>query len=124
MTGHRLTLGVKVTIVIIASKRWNAVVLSVVLGTIFGFIIDLNKWITTGALSLQKPIAKWMKHGHTKLSDDNVTATLVTIVVLFCASGSGIYGSIDAGMTGDSTILISKSILDFSTYNARYDWRL
>ena len=124
MTGHGLTLGVKVTIVIIASKRWNAVVLSVVLGTIFGFIIDLNKWITTGALSLQKPIAKWMKHGHTKLSDDNVTATLVTIVVLFCASGSGIYGSIDAGMTGDSTILISKSILDFSTYNTRYDWRL
>ena len=96
-------------------KFMPAVILAVVLGTIFGFIIDLNKWITTGALSLQKPIAKWMKHGHTKLSDDNVTAALVTIVVLFCASGSGIYGSIDAGMTGDSTILISKSILDFFT---------
>lgn len=35
--------------------------------------------------------------------------------VLFCASGTGIYGSLDAGMTGDSTILISKSILDLFT---------
>ena len=28
---------------------------------------------------------------------------------------SGIYGSLDSGMTGDSTILISKSVLDFFT---------
>ncbi|HAR0640371.1 TPA: DUF554 domain-containing protein, partial [Enterococcus faecium] len=31
------------------------------------------------------------------------------------ASGTGIYGSLDSGMTGDSTILISKSVLDFFT---------
>lgn len=37
------------------------------------------------------------------------------IIVLFCASGTGIYGSLDAGMTGDNTILFSKSILDFFT---------
>ena len=42
-------------------------------------------------------------------------STLVTIIVLFCASGMGIYGSLDAGMTGDSTILISKSVLDLFT---------
>ena len=35
--------------------------------------------------------------------------------MLFCASGTGIYGSLDSGMTGDHTILISKSILDFFT---------
>ncbi|MVY85424.1 DUF554 family protein, partial [Escherichia coli] len=40
---------------------------------------------------------------------------LVTVIVLFCASGTGIYGSLDSGMTGDSTILISKSVLDFFT---------
>ena len=40
---------------------------------------------------------------------------LVTIIVLFCASGTGIYGSLDSGMSGDHTILISKSILDFFT---------
>ena len=39
----------------------------------------------------------------------------MTVFVLFCASGTGIYGSLDSGMTGDSTILISKSVLDFFT---------
>ena len=38
---------------------------------------------------------------------------LVTVIVLFCASGTGIYGSIISGMNGDNSILFSKSILDF-----------
>ncbi len=40
---------------------------------------------------------------------------MITIIVLFCASGTGIYGSLTEGMNGDATILISKSILDFFT---------
>lgn len=42
-------------------------------------------------------------------------AVLVTALVLFCASGTGIYGAIVAGMTGDHSILLAKSILDFAT---------
>ena len=45
----------------------------------------------------------------------NNSAVLVTARVLFCASGTGIYGSIVAGMTGDHSILLAKSILDFAT---------
>lgn len=48
-------------------------------------------------------------------STDNNSAVLVTALVLFCASGTGIYGSIVAGMTGDHSILLAKSILDFAT---------
>ena len=40
---------------------------------------------------------------------------LVTAIVLFCASGTGIYGSIVSGMSGDHSILIAKSVLDFFT---------
>ena len=40
---------------------------------------------------------------------------MITALVLFCASGTGIYGSLVSGMTGDHSILISKSILDFFT---------
>ena len=40
---------------------------------------------------------------------------LVTAIVLFCASGTGIYGSIVSGMTGDHSILLAKSILDLPT---------
>ena len=51
--------------------------------------------------------------GRTGTSDNS--AVLVTALVLFCASGTGIYGSIVAGMTGDHSILLAKSILDFAT---------
>ena len=39
----------------------------------------------------------------------------MTAIVLFCASGTGIYGSIVSGMSGDHSILIAKSILDLFT---------
>ena len=48
-------------------------------------------------------------------SESQDTALLVTTIVLFCASGSGIYGSIISGISGDHSILLAKSILDLFT---------
>ena len=53
------------------------------------------------------------KSGHSQLSKEEFDSLLVTVIVLFCASGTGIYGSIVSGMTGDHSILIAKSVLDF-----------
>ena len=39
----------------------------------------------------------------------------VGIVVLFCASGTGIFGALTEGMTHDPSILFTKSFLDFFT---------
>ena len=64
---------------------------------------------------MQKPIAKLFSGEQTTLSQEDFLNQLVTIIVLFCASGTGIYGSLDLGMTGDSSVLIAKSILDFFT---------
>ena len=63
---------------------------------------------------MEKMIAKFVKH-KSDLSEEEFVTTLVTIIVLFCASGTGIYGCLDSGMSGDHTILLSKSILDFFT---------
>ena len=64
---------------------------------------------------MQKPISKIFPSERLGMSHEKeFITTLVTVIVLFCASGTGIYGSLDSGMTGDSTILISKSVLDFS----------
>ena len=51
----------------------------------------------------------------TTLSQEEFTSTLVTIIIPSCASRTGTYGSILSGMTGDHTILISKSILNLFT---------
>jgi uncharacterized membrane protein YqgA involved in biofilm formation len=37
------------------------------------------------------------------------------LLVLFCTGGTGIVGSIQEGLTGDSSTLIVKSVLDFFT---------
>ena len=49
------------------------------------------------------------------LPREEYLSLLVTGIVLFCSSGTGIYGCLDAGMTGNATVLLSKSILDFFT---------
>ena len=41
--------------------------------------------------------------------------SLVAIIILFCASGTGIFGAMREGMTGDNSILIAKAFLDFFT---------
>lgn len=39
----------------------------------------------------------------------------ITILVLFCVSGMGIFGAMHEGMTGDTSILFAKSVLDLFT---------
>ncbi|KRM56061.1 DUF554 domain-containing protein [Lacticaseibacillus sharpeae] len=95
-------------------KNMPVVIFAVIIGTAFGLLIHLGDRIDDGARLMQKGIGHIIK---TKpdMPEKEFTATLVTIIVLFCASGTGIYGALTNGMTGDATILISKSILDFFT---------
>ncbi|MFC3931939.1 DUF554 domain-containing protein [Streptococcus dentapri] len=92
----------------------SAVVFAVVLGTTVGLFLNLDKWINKGSLLMEKGMSKIFP-SNSDLSKEQFLADLVTVIVLFCASGTGIYGSLVNGMTGDASILISKSILDFFT---------
>ncbi len=96
-------------------KYMPAVIFALVIGTGIGLSLHLGEAINRGGGLMQKPISKLFPNENVTLSHQEFTDTLVTVIVLFCASGTGIYGSLDSGMTGDSTILISKSILDFFT---------
>lgn len=99
---------------VVLMQNMPAVIFSVIIGTAIGLWIHLGDLISKGGVLMQKPIAKLIG-GNKDMEQDAYEALLVTIIVLFCASGTGIYGSIDSGMTGNHTILISKSILDFFT---------
>ena len=63
---------------------------------------------------LQKGISRFVKTS-SDVSEAEFEATLVTCITLFCASGTGIYGSIIAGMSADHSVLIAKAILDLFT---------
>ncbi|MFR7714257.1 MAG: DUF554 domain-containing protein, partial [Blautia obeum] len=96
-------------------ENMPAVIFSVVIGTGIGLAIHLGERINAGAGVMQRVIGKFIKNSNSELSEDEFMNTLVTIIVLFCASGTGIYGSIVSGMSGDHSVLISKSILDLFT---------
>lgn len=100
---------------IVLMKNMPAVIFSVIIGTAIGLAIHLGDKIDRGAKGMQSIISRFVKTENGRTSEADFTATLVTCIVLFCASGTGIYGSIVSGMTGDHSILIAKSILDLFT---------
>ena len=129
LAGHKLPENLKVQLNIVLGlcsmgmgisavglmKNMPAVIFAIVLGSGIGLAIGLGGWIDKGAEAMQRPVTRLLHSQNSSMSQEEFTATLVTVIVLFCASGTGIYGSLDAGMTGDNTILISKSILDLFT---------
>lgn len=100
---------------IVLMENMPAVIFALIIGTIFGLIIHLGEKINAAAGGMQKLVSKFVKNTNTEISEAEFIATLVTVIVLFCASGTGIYGAIISGMTGDHSILIAKSILDLFT---------
>ena len=100
---------------IVLMKSMPAVIFSVILGTVIGLAIHLGDKINAAGRGMQRIVSKFVKAPDSGVSPEEFTATLVTVIVLFSASGTGIYGSIISGMTGDHSILIAKSILDMPT---------
>lgn len=108
------SMGMGVTSIVLM-KNMPAVIFSVVLGTAIGLLTGFGAWVNRAALALEKPAARLASGKRKNISGEDYVSLLVTAAVLFCASGTGIYGSLDAGISGDHTVLISKSVLDFFT---------
>ena len=80
-------------------------IVCMVLGTLIGELIDIDKGITK--------FGDWLK-GKFKSNEDNTfTQGFLTASVTFCVGAMTIIGSIEDGISGDFTILLAKSILDF-----------
>ena len=94
---------------IVLMRNMPAVVLALILGTLIGVVCQLEQRIERAGVAMRKLIP-----GAGSM-DEAASALLVTALVLFCSSGTGIYGAIISGMSGDHSILIAKSILDFFT---------
>ena len=100
---------------IVLMKYMPAVVFALIIGTIVGVVFKLGDKVYELCSKLQKVMIRIVPKKETNMSETEFLATLITVIVLFCSSGMGIYGSLSEGMTGDSSLLITKSILDFFT---------
>ena len=100
---------------IVLMKYMPAVVFALIIGTIVGLVFNLGNKVYELCSKLQKVMIRIVPKKETNMSETEFLATLITVIVLFCSSGMGIYGSLSEGMTRDSSLLITKSILDFFT---------
>lgn len=85
----------------------NALILiaSVVLGVIVGTLLDIDGAIAKFA----NKVESCLKKDGTNIS---IAEGLVSATLLFCVGSMTVTGSIQAGLTGDNTILITKAMLD------------
>ncbi len=81
-------------------------IVSMVIGALIGTAMDIDGKLNGAGNWLSKKI-KTKDSGKSSLAEGFVTASLV-----FCIGAMTILGSLDAGLKGDNTTLITKSILD------------
>ena len=91
-----------------ALKGENPLILigSIFIGVIIGTWIDIDKRITSAG--------NWMENRFKKTDGDSpsITQGFVTASLLFCIGAMTIVGSLNAGLTGDIDMLLTKSVLD------------
>lgn len=99
---------------VIQVKYMPAVVLAMIVGTAIGEVLFVERGIGKAAGSTRSIINAILPPVK-GLSQEQFTEKFVAILVLFCASGTGVFGAMHEGMTGDPSILYIKTVLDFFT---------
>lgn len=100
---------------IVEMNALAAVVLSIILGSAIGELIMLEKGIEWCAVRVQAQINRVFPHKGEAMDEKEFMEKFIAILILFSASGTGIFGAIMEGMNGDHSVLFAKSILDFIT---------
>ena len=113
MTFGLCSVGLGITLVL-KVKYMPAVVLAMIVGALIGELLHLERGIGKAAGSTRGLINKVFPPVQ-GLSHEEFTEKFVAILVLFCASGTGVFGAMTEGMSGDPSILYIKTILDLFT---------
>jgi uncharacterized membrane protein YqgA involved in biofilm formation len=91
--------------IMMALKTTNLIfiIISIVIGSIIGEIIDIDKWINNFGEILKKKF---------KDKNDRFSEGFITAFLLYCMGSMTILGAIEEGLGGIPNLLITKSILD------------
>lgn len=88
-------------------KNLPAVVLALVFGTAIGELLHMEHSLVAGLKFLGQKVPLVLDSGKIDV--------LISVIILFCFSGTGIFGTMNEALSGDHTLLLAKSILDFFT---------
>lgn len=81
------------------------VVISVVVGTLIGELLDID--------GLVRRFGEWLKQKTGNAKDRTFVDAFVTASVTVCIGAMAIVGALEDGMVGDISILVTKAVLDF-----------
>lgn len=98
-----MTMGISL---ILKGKNLSPVILSLLVGGVLGEALQLEKRVNGLVIQVTEKVLKGEAMSEAHLMQ------IATVMVLFCFSGTGWYGALFEGMTGDGSILITKAILD------------
>ncbi|MGO4946966.1 DUF554 domain-containing protein [Blautia sp. Sow4_E7] len=87
----------------------SAVILALLVGCSVGDVLKLEDRACRGIGTLPRKIP-WFSG-----MDEKKTEALISVLILILTSTAGIFGAMNEGITGDYSVLLTKSILDFFT---------
>lgn len=96
-------------VLILRVNTLSAAVLSMLAGALAGEALQLEQRVNA---LVTKVTSRLMRGAN---ADETYLIQVATVVVLFCFGGTGWYGALYEGMTGDGSILVTKAILDATT---------
>jgi uncharacterized protein len=99
---------------VVKVKTLPPVFLALIVGTILGELVHLELGIQRLAARARGFVERFaaVPDG---LTESQFLERFVAVLVLFAASGTGVFGALNEGMTGDCSLLIVKSFLDLFT---------
>lgn len=92
------------------SKNTIVLILSMVLGTVIGSLLNIDKGVKKLGDLAEKKLQKNRSEGQPSFSEGLVTSTLV-----FCVGAMTVVGSLQSGLTLDHSTIYSKAVLDLIT---------
>ncbi len=83
------------------------ILLSMVIGVTIGEIIDIDAKFSTFTYKLE--------HKFTRGKESNIGNAIIISSLIFCVGSMAVLGPLQVGINGDTTIIFTKSVLDFVT---------
>ena len=85
------------------TERTLVIIISMVLGVLLGELIDIDKRVNALGRKLEESM---------RGKGGNIAEGFVSASLLFCVGSMTVVGSMNSGISGDHTLLITKSIMD------------
>lgn len=100
---------------VIKVQQLPAVALAIIIGVAVGELCRMESGVQYAGMMIQRALSRILPTPEHRLPQDVYTQNFTALIVLFCASGTGVVGSLTEGMSGDYQLLIIKSALDIFT---------